>query len=104
MPVDEIEELDVEEFDDVMDPFEEPADDYEGAAEELGDKMGEGDNVVAIGRPDKKKPVNTVAELASKAIPKERRTTTPFMTKYERARVLGTRALQIAYVFFPGGC
>lgn len=30
------------------------------------------------------------------AIPKERRTTTPYMTKYERARVLGTRALQIS--------
>lgn len=30
------------------------------------------------------------------AIPKEERTTTPYMTKYERARVLGTRALQIS--------
>lgn len=28
--------------------------------------------------------------------PKEKRITTPYMTKYERARVLGTRALQIA--------
>jgi len=26
----------------------------------------------------------------------DKRTTTPYMTKYERARVLGTRALQIA--------
>ena len=31
------------------------------------------------------------------AIPSEQRTTTPYMTKYERARVLGTRALQIRY-------
>lgn len=30
------------------------------------------------------------------AVPKEDRTTTPYMTKYERARVLGTRALQIS--------
>lgn len=30
------------------------------------------------------------------AIAKEDRTTTPYMTKYERARVLGTRALQIS--------
>ena len=30
------------------------------------------------------------------AIPKEQRTTTPYMTKYERARILGTRALQIS--------
>ncbi|KAJ3192988.1 DNA-directed RNA polymerases I II and III subunit RPABC2 [Irineochytrium annulatum] len=29
-------------------------------------------------------------------IPKEKRMTTPFMTKYEKARVLGTRALQIS--------
>ncbi|KAK6197446.1 subunit common to RNA polymerases I, II, and III [Scheffersomyces amazonensis] len=30
------------------------------------------------------------------AIPKDKRSTTPYMTKYERARVLGTRALQIS--------
>lgn len=35
----------------------------------------------------------TTKELA---IPKEERTTTPYMTKYERARILGTRALQIS--------
>ncbi|KAI5952614.1 RPO26 [Candida jiufengensis] len=35
----------------------------------------------------------TVKELA---IPKDKRTTTPYMTKYERARILGTRALQIS--------
>ncbi|XP_075263203.1 DNA-directed RNA polymerases I, II, and III subunit RPABC2-like isoform X3 [Convolutriloba macropyga] len=32
----------------------------------------------------------------SLAVPKEKRITTPFMTKYERARILGTRALQIS--------
>lgn len=31
-----------------------------------------------------------------KRIPNDLRTTTPFMTKYERARILGTRALQIS--------
>ncbi|KAI5949485.1 RPO26 [Candida theae] len=35
----------------------------------------------------------TAKELA---IPKDQRTTTPYMTKYERARILGTRALQIS--------
>ncbi|QPG73838.1 hypothetical protein FOA43_001153 [Brettanomyces nanus] len=30
------------------------------------------------------------------AVPKDQRITTPYMTKYERARILGTRALQIA--------
>ncbi|GAO46602.1 DNA-directed RNA polymerase I, II, and III subunit Rpb6 [Saitoella complicata NRRL Y-17804] len=33
---------------------------------------------------------------AGKAVPKEKRTTTPYMTKYEKARLLGTRALQIS--------
>ncbi|TVY16463.1 DNA-directed RNA polymerases I, II and III subunit RPABC2 [Lachnellula arida] len=31
-----------------------------------------------------------------KKIPSDQRTTTPYMTKYERARILGTRALQIS--------
>jgi DNA-directed RNA polymerases I, II, and III subunit RPABC2 len=31
-----------------------------------------------------------------KKIPDDKRTTTPYMTKYERARLLGTRALQIS--------
>ncbi|RPB19402.1 RNA polymerase Rpb6 [Terfezia boudieri ATCC MYA-4762] len=30
------------------------------------------------------------------AVPKDKRTTTPYMTKYEKARLLGTRALQIS--------
>ena len=33
---------------------------------------------------------------AGKKIPREERTTTPYMTKFERARILGTRALQIS--------
>jgi len=32
-----------------------------------------------------------------KKIPKEERQTTPYMTKYEKARILGTRALQIRF-------
>lgn len=43
----------------------------------------------ANGAPRKK----TAKELA---VPREDRNTTPYMTKYERARVLGTRALQIS--------
>jgi DNA-directed RNA polymerase I, II, and III subunit RPABC2 len=34
---------------------------------------------------------------SDKKIPDEKRSTTPYMTKYERARVLGTRALQIRF-------
>lgn len=39
--------------------------------------------------------LNTVKGIKNKRIPNEKRTTTPYMTKYEKARVLGTRALQI---------
>ncbi|KAF2095682.1 RNA polymerase Rpb6 [Rhizodiscina lignyota] len=39
---------------------------------------------------------NNVVELKEKRVPNDKRTTTPYMTKYERARVLGTRALQIS--------
>lgn len=49
-------------------------------------------------------PANVQAgEKAPKSmkIPNEERITTPYMTKYERARVLGVRALQIRYV---SGC
>lgn len=36
------------------------------------------------------------AESAPGRVDPEKRMTTPYLTKYERARVLGTRALQIA--------
>ncbi len=41
---------------------------------------------------------NGVVGLKEKRIPNDKRSTTPYMTKYERARVLGTRALQIRCV------
>lgn len=44
------------------------------------------------------KSLNTVKGVKDKKIANENRSTTPYMTKYERARVLGTRALQIRYV------
>jgi len=40
--------------------------------------------------------INTVKGVKSKKIANDKRITTPYMTKYERARVLGTRALQIS--------
>ncbi|MBE3046423.1 DNA-directed RNA polymerase subunit omega [Candidatus Bathyarchaeota archaeon] len=40
--------------------------------------------------------------LKERRIANEDRTTTPYMTKYERARILGTRALQIRYVSVAG--
>ena len=38
---------------------------------------------------------NSLEAKAAKKIPKEKRTTSPFLSKYERARVLGVRANQI---------
>ncbi|KAI5301469.1 DNA-directed RNA polymerases I II and III subunit RPABC2 [Ascosphaera pollenicola] len=37
-----------------------------------------------------------MSQQREKKVPNDKRTTTPYMTKYERARVLGTRALQIS--------
>ena len=64
-------------------------DDFEDA-DDAGDDLdelaeGEGENVAIL-------PSGEAGVAASGAD----RQTTPFMTKYERARVLGTRALQIA--------
>lgn len=40
-------------------------------------------------------PRNNVKSHKDKKIPNDQRSTTPFLTKYEKARILGTRALQI---------
>lgn len=45
---------------------------------------------------------NTVTSEKDKKVPNDKRTTTPYMTKYEKARVLGTRALQIRYAQYVG--
>ena len=44
---------------------------------------------------------NAVFGLKATKISENERSTTPYMTKYERARVLGTRALQIRCIMFP---
>ncbi|KAI9677968.1 MAG: DNA-directed RNA polymerases I II and III subunit RPABC2 [Bathelium mastoideum] len=78
---------------------EEPEAQEAEVEQEVGDAPnaadGAHDGVVVSGDPsaaaDKSK-----SALKKKEIPREKRTTTPYMTKYERARVLGTRALQIS--------
>jgi len=89
--------------------FDEDADEYyepeperaEGddatAPDQEGDNL-DADHVVASGDP------NAAANHGKgndkshkdKKIPNDQRNTTPFMTKYEKARILGTRALQIS--------
>lgn len=57
------------------------------------------DNVVISGDPSAAANAlkGNEKSLKDKKIPEADRTTTPYMTKYERARILGTRALQIRY-------
>lgn len=74
------------------------ADGAEGVTEDPDARRPAGqDNVVVSGDATaaQKASKNAVAALKEKKIPTEKRNTTPYMTKYERARVLGTRALQI---------
>jgi DNA-directed RNA polymerase I, II, and III subunit RPABC2 len=52
-------------------------------------------NVVESGDPSAAANRGKGKDVKDKKIAKENRTTTPYMTKYERARILGTRALQI---------
>ncbi|XP_044743361.1 DNA-directed RNA polymerases I, II, and III subunit RPABC2 [Chrysoperla carnea] len=74
-----------EEFDgdDVQDDFDDDVE--EDNIEELEQPEEEGDNIDLISRGQ-----------AGGGVPKHKRITTRYMTKYERARVLGTRALQIS--------
>ncbi|EKJ78102.1 hypothetical protein FPSE_01563 [Fusarium pseudograminearum CS3096] len=79
-----------EEINDYYDP--EPAEDGENQQE------NQDDNIINSGDPSAI--ANAVKGgdrlLKDKKIPESERTTTPYMTKYERARILGTRALQIS--------
>lgn len=60
----------------------------------------EEDHVVIAGDPsanaNAQKGPSANRSIKDKKIPNEERTTTPYMTKYEKARILGTRALQIS--------
>ncbi|POR35651.1 DNA-directed RNA polymerases I, II, and III subunit RPABC2 [Tolypocladium paradoxum] len=85
--------LDEEEVTEFYDGEIADEDDAERAAN--GDDQ---DNVVVSGDPSAA--ANALKgndkSVKDKKIPESERTTTPYMTKYERARILGTRALQIS--------
>jgi DNA-directed RNA polymerase I, II, and III subunit RPABC2 len=68
----------------------------EGNEDEEDEGMDvDGDNIIASG--DRSQlGAREGGGKRGKAVPKDQRTTTPYMTKYERARILGTRALQIS--------
>lgn len=83
------------------DVYEDDAD-QAGGGEDPDAQEPNDDNVVVSGdasaaAASKDKVKNTVESEKDKRVENHNRTTTPYMTKYERARVLGTRALQIRY-------
>ena len=59
-----------------------------------------GEHTVVSGDPNAGYDGKVMEQVREKKVPNDQRATTPYMTKYERARVLGTRALQIRYAFF----
>ncbi|KAI5801564.1 DNA-directed RNA polymerase I [Peziza echinospora] len=82
--------------------YEEPTDDYEGDENTLQngvngstqqEYIASGDPAAAAAAGKSSKDAKDFDKLM---VPKDKRTTTPYMTKYERARLLGTRALQIS--------
>ncbi|XP_055373387.1 DNA-directed RNA polymerases I, II, and III subunit RPABC2 [Condylostylus longicornis] len=61
------------------------------------DDVDEDDNIDDINQEEEVDNIELIAPgQAGGGVPKSKRITTKYMTKYERARVLGTRALQIA--------
>ncbi|GAB1320654.1 subunit common to RNA polymerases I, II, and III [Madurella fahalii] len=87
-----------EDPDEYYEPEPEPADEDEAARAPEHEGENPEDQIVPSGDP------NAAANHGKgndkshkdKKIPNDQRTTTPFMTKYEKARILGTRALQIS--------
>ncbi|CAA9965264.1 DNA-directed RNA polymerase I [Pyrenophora teres f. maculata] len=90
------------EFDEEAEPdLMDDEDDQPGGGEDPDNADPNDDNVVVSGDANaaaaaKEATKNTVTSEKDKRVPNEKRTTTPYMTKYEKARVLGTRALQIS--------
>ncbi|KAL4792983.1 RNA polymerase, subunit omega/K/RPB6 [Aspergillus venezuelensis] len=93
-PGENFEDIEPDDFlnpEDVEDP--EGAEGYEDGQY---DPAVNGDRVVVSGDPNAGYSGKVIEQARAKKIPNDQRTTTPYMTKYERARVLGTRALQIS--------
>ncbi|KIW00103.1 uncharacterized protein PV09_08288 [Verruconis gallopava] len=92
-------------YDEPEEPDYDEPDEVEDVGGGADEETRDAENIIASGdaaaaaraaEEAKKKSKNTVASEKEKMIPREERKTTPYMTKYERARVLGTRALQIS--------
>ncbi|KAJ5543526.1 RNA polymerase subunit omega/K/RPABC2 [Penicillium sp. DV-2018c] len=96
---DDVEEtFDYEPGEDVFDEEPEEQEPFEGedGTEGATYPTANGDNVVVSGDPNAGYAGKAMEQSREKKVPNDQRTTTPYLTKYERARVLGTRALQIS--------
>jgi DNA-directed RNA polymerase I, II, and III subunit RPABC2 len=87
-------------FDEEQEPDVYDDDGDQPGGQDDADGQDQDDNIVVSGDANaaaasKDKVKNTVESEKDKRVENSKRTTTPYMTKYERARVLGTRALQI---------
>lgn len=88
-------DYDDHEPEDFLEP-EDDADGYDGAGDEDAFSYAvNGERTIISGDPNAGGGRGVIEQPREKKIPNDKRTTTPYMTKYERARVLGTRALQI---------
>ena len=88
------------EMDDVDDNYADDTGDTDAApkAEDGDGADGDGDEDLTRAPDDQTRILSQVEATNTKslAVPANERTTSAYMTKYERARVLGTRALQIS--------
>ena len=66
----------------------------DGGLQGSGQQVDEDGRAIVESDPNQVKSQRSIQ--AAKKIPNELRSTTPYMTKYERARILGTRSLQIS--------
>ncbi len=91
-----------EEDEEIQEDFYDPeVPQTEGALDDDEDKPPEAEpEVIVSGDPSAAANAGRGSDRShkDKKIPSELRMTTPYMTKYEKARILGTRALQIRYV------
>ena len=79
-----------------MEPIEEPEPDAEASTAAQNDQTGaqEGNERQVVSMGDM--PGGVGASTRGRRIPDNQRNTTPYLTKYERTRVIGSRATQIA--------
>ncbi|BHF71717.1 DNA-directed RNA polymerases I, II, and III subunit RPABC2 [Sparganum proliferum] len=78
---------------DGVDDFASDDEPFEEVIEEEGDTKTDNVTYVTSGEPARLQPGVT---MPAGPVEKSKRITTPYLTKYERARVLGARALQLS--------